>query len=89
MSPLKTALRTASLLCLLAPVLAWAGAAETHTLTNATYTRWRDYLAGGQERPEKGAIPWRASLWEAVVEAQTREEPILLWTMNGHPLACT
>ncbi len=34
-------------------------------------------------------IPWRASLWAAVVEAQEKERPILLWAMNGHPLACT
>jgi hypothetical protein len=24
-----------------------------------------------------------------VIEAQQRDKPILLWTMNGHPLACT
>lgn len=34
-------------------------------------------------------IPWRASLWEGVIEAQGLEKPILLWAMNGHPLGCT
>jgi len=35
------------------------------------------------------AIGWRASFWEAVVEAHRADRPILLWAMNGHPLACT
>ena len=35
------------------------------------------------------AIGWKPSLWEAVVEANEEEKPILLWTMNGHPLGQT
>lgn len=35
------------------------------------------------------AIPWRATFWSAVVEADAADRPILLWAMNGHPLACT
>jgi hypothetical protein len=35
------------------------------------------------------AIPWRAALWDAVVDAHGLRKPILLWAMNGHPLACT
>ena len=34
-------------------------------------------------------IPWRRTLWEAALEAQKRDMPILLWAMNGHPLGCT
>jgi hypothetical protein len=34
-------------------------------------------------------IDWRPTFWEAVLEAQERSAPILLWAMNGHPLACT
>ncbi|MFQ3587570.1 MAG: hypothetical protein SNJ74_11885 [Fimbriimonadaceae bacterium] len=34
-------------------------------------------------------IDWRPVFWEAVVEAQRRDKPILLWAMNGHPMACT
>jgi hypothetical protein len=32
---------------------------------------------------------WKATFWEAVVEAQQKQKPILLWAMNGHPMACT
>jgi hypothetical protein len=34
-------------------------------------------------------IPWREALWPAVAEASAADKPILLWAMNGHPLACT
>ena len=34
-------------------------------------------------------VPWRATLWDAVIEAHEKKKPILLWAMNGHALACT
>ena len=34
-------------------------------------------------------IPWRATLWDAVIDAHEQKKPILLWAMNGHALACT
>lgn len=34
-------------------------------------------------------IGWRGVLADAVEEAQRTDRPILLWAMNGHPLACT
>lgn len=34
-------------------------------------------------------IPWRTSFREAVAEAQRAERPVLLWAMDGHPMACT
>ena len=63
-----------------------AGAAE---LTDTTYERWRDYVLPKSGELGYEAIPWRASFWDAVVEAQQKDKPILLWAMNGHPLACT
>ena len=47
-----------------------------HVLPDKGETRWRE-------------VPWRASLWDAVIDADREEKPILLWAMNGHPLACT
>ena len=63
-----------------------AAAAE---LTDATYEQWRDYVLPKPHELGYRAIPWRPSFWEAVVEAQSKDKPILLWAMNGHPLACT
>ncbi|MHC4470334.1 MAG: hypothetical protein ACYTDY_10545 [Planctomycetota bacterium] len=34
-------------------------------------------------------IRWRPTLGSAVEEARERGRPVLLWTMNGHPLGCT
>ena len=34
-------------------------------------------------------IPWRPVLWDAVLEANARDKPVLFWVMNGHPMACT
>ena len=34
-------------------------------------------------------IEWRPVLWDAVIEAQEKDKPVLFWGMNGHPLACT
>lgn len=34
-------------------------------------------------------IGWRNAFWPAVQEARALGRPILLWTMNGHPLGCT
>jgi hypothetical protein len=33
-------------------------------------------------------IPWLTDLWEARKLAAAEGKPILLWEMNGHPLAC-
>ena len=35
------------------------------------------------------AVPWRTTLWDAVIEAHRLKKPLLLWAMNGHALACT
>jgi hypothetical protein len=34
-------------------------------------------------------IPWHVNFWDAVIEAQEKDKPVLLWAMNGHPMACT
>ena len=58
-------------------------------LTDANYTKWRDHvLPRNWELPYR-RIPWRSSFWQAVIEAQEKDKPILLWTMNGHPLCNT
>jgi hypothetical protein len=58
-------------------------------LTDETFQRWFDYVRPKKEELAYQAIRWRPTLWEGVVEAQQEEKPILLWAMNGHPLACT
>jgi hypothetical protein len=69
--------------------LAVTSSVRAQDLTDATYTKLRDYLLPAEKDLAYKAIPWRASYWDAVVEAQAKDKPILLWAMNGHPLGCT
>ena len=58
-------------------------------LTPENYAHWRDYAlpTASEERWRK--IPWIATFYEGVTEAQQSRKPLLIWVMNGHPLACT
>ncbi len=78
-------MRTATLLLALvctAPLAA-------QELTEETYAKLRDHVLPSADELRWTAIDWRASFWDAVVEGQKSDKPILLWAMNGHPLACT
>jgi hypothetical protein len=70
---------------------AWVllAAAAPPELNDQTFAKWRDHIRPKPAEVSWEEVPWRATLWDAVVEAQEREKPILLWAMNGHPLACT
>ena len=58
-------------------------------LTDKTFERYRDQIVASKEELRYLEIPWQIRLWDAVVKAQKEEKPILLYAMNGHPLACT
>ncbi|MCA8964561.1 MAG: hypothetical protein H6838_00730 [Planctomycetes bacterium] len=51
-------------------------------------THWRHVLPSADELQWR-EIPWLGTLGEAVVQAHAQDKPVLLWAMNGHPLACT
>ncbi len=34
-------------------------------------------------------LPWQPSLLAGLVEGRRLDKPVLLWAMNGHPLAST
>ena len=63
--------------------------AVAQSLTDETFEKWRSTI-----RPEAGElkwtkVPWRATFWDAVKEGNATDKPVLLWAMNGHPLALT
>jgi hypothetical protein len=66
-----------------------AEAPKDAELTETTYATWRDHVLPRSWELKFQQIAWRTSFWEAVVEAQEKDKPILLWTMNGHPLCNT
>jgi hypothetical protein len=76
--------RTAAVLALLL-----SAKAAAQDLTDDTYAQIRDHVLPAADELRWTKVDWRASFWDAVVEAQKADKPILLWAMNGHPLACT
>ncbi len=53
------------------------------------FAQWRDHIRPKASELAFEDCSWKPTFWEAVVEGQARAKPILLWAMNGHPMACT
>lgn len=51
--------------------------------------RWLEFIRPSKAELAWERIGWRSRFWPAVEEARELGRPILLWTMNGHPLGCT
>jgi hypothetical protein len=58
-------------------------------LDDVTYEKVRDAVLPTAQEERWREVPWRASVWDAVVEAAQADRPVLVWAMNGHPLGCT
>ena len=58
-------------------------------LDEPSFERLRDFICPTPEEVRWQQVAWRTTFWDAVQEAQVLDKPILLWAMNGHPLACT
>jgi hypothetical protein len=63
--------------------------AQTVELTDATFQTLRDAIRPKPDEVRWAQVPWRPAFWEGAREAAAADKPILLWAMNGHPLACT
>ncbi len=50
---------------------------------------WIEFIRPAEHERAWEKIGWRNAFWPAVEEARRLGRPILLWTMNGHPLGCT
>lgn len=59
------------------------------TLDEESFAELRDFICPTPEEVRWQQVDWRTVFWDAVQEAQATDRPILLWAMNGHPLACT
>ena len=55
-------------------------------LNEETYRVWREHVLPRSWELNYQKIGWRTSFWEAIVEANEKDKPILMWAMNGHPL---
>src|SRR5204862_5444099 len=59
------------------------------TLTDDNLKKWIDFIRPSDVDSRWERLEWRTELGAAVEEARALQRPILLWTMNGHPLGCT
>ena len=58
-------------------------------LNDANYQVWRDHILPGEKELGWDQIPWLTTFKDGIIAADKEKKPLLLWTMNGHPLGCT
>jgi len=58
-------------------------------LNAKTFASWRDRIRPQAAERCFETVQWLPTFWDGVMTAQKEDKPILLWAMNGHPLACT
>ncbi|MBX3096231.1 MAG: hypothetical protein KF812_05160 [Fimbriimonadaceae bacterium] len=59
------------------------------TPTGENFVQWRNFILPDSRETSWQTISWRSSAEEGFRTAQELGRPVLLWTMNGHPLGCT
>jgi len=74
---------------LLGPLVFLAAAGPPAELTDQTYAQWREFVRPKKDELCFETVQWLPTFWDAVVASHKQDKPILLWAMNGHPLACT
>ena len=58
-------------------------------LDEENYKSWRDHILPETSELAWEKIPWLTTFKDGIDAASKAGKPLLLWTMNGHPLGCT
>ena len=58
-------------------------------LSDENYEVWRDHILPDSGEMAWEQIPWLTTFKDGILAADSAGKPLLLWTMNGHPLGCT
>jgi hypothetical protein len=58
-------------------------------LHDKNYADWRKHILPDTGELTWQQIPWETTFKDGIVSADVAGKPLLLWTMNGHPLGCT
>ncbi len=58
-------------------------------LNEQNYKSWRDHILPETSELAWEKIPWLTTFKDGLDAADRAGKPLLLWTMNGHPLGCT
>jgi hypothetical protein len=56
--------------------------------TDENFAKFQTFLRPRPEEEKWLQIPWMTDLWAARKKAATEGKPILLWEMDGSPMAC-
>jgi hypothetical protein len=56
--------------------------------TEENFARYFAFLLPRPEEEKWLQIPWMTDLWEARKKAAAEGKPLLLWEMDGSPMAC-
>jgi hypothetical protein len=77
---------------LLLPMLVWsatlAAARASEPISSEQFKQLQTAIKPGAAEDKWDKIPWMTELWEARRRAAALGKPILVWEMDGHPLAC-
>jgi hypothetical protein len=58
-------------------------------LNDQNYADWRKHILPDTGELAWQQIPWETTFKDGIVASDVAGKPLLLWTMNGHPLGCT
>ena len=58
-------------------------------LDDSTYEHWLEYIRPKAEELEWMKVDWRPFFWKAVIEAQQKDKPMLIYAMTGNPCGFT
>src|SRR5262245_13697799 len=58
-------------------------------LNDRNFAEWRKPLLPATGELAWQQIPWATKFKDGIAAADAAGKPLLLWTMNGHPLGCT
>jgi hypothetical protein len=53
------------------------------------YAKRRDQILPNRSEQSYRHIQWRTSVLRGILDAQAKDQPVMLVLMNGHPLGCT
>ena len=58
-------------------------------LNEKTYEMWQEFIRPTKAELAWAEIPWKSTFYDGLSESNMKQQPVLLWAMNGHPLGCT
>jgi len=58
-------------------------------INSENIANWKKGILPSKQESKFLELPWLQTFADGIREADRLEKPLLLWTMNGHPMGCT